>query len=361
MKTTKMVVILVLALGMSVEVTNADFTFGEPTNLGPTVNSSFDDDTSDISADGLELYFTSARPGGEGGYDIWVTKRPTTADDWGTPVNLGPTVNSSSSENSPSISTDGLTLYFGDWPSHRPGGYGSVDIWVTTRPTTADDWGTPVNLGTTVNSSASEGSPDISGDGLELYFTSNRPGGYGSLDIWVTTRATTEDGWGTPVNLGPTVNSSGLDHCSGISDDELTLFFAYDNIWDIFVTRRTTIEDDWGKPVNLGPTVNSSSSDDDANISADGSTLFFFSNRPGGYGSYDLWQSSITPIVDLNGDGIVDAADMCIMVDHWLTDEPLCDIGPMPWGDGVVDVQDLIVLAEHLFEEIPPVEVESAE
>jgi len=64
-----------------------------------------------------------------------------------------------------------------------------------------------------------------------------------------------------------------------------------------------------------------------------------------------MWQSTITPIVDLNSDGIVDSADMCIMVDHWGTNEPLCDIGPMPWGDGIVDVQDLIVLAEHLFEE----------
>ena len=48
------------------------------------------------------------------------------------------------------------------------------------------------------------------------------------------------------------------------------------------------------------------------------------------------------------------ALDMCIMVDYWGTDEPLCDIGPTPFGDGVVDVQDLIVLAEHLFEELPP-------
>ncbi len=61
---------------------------------------------------------------------------------------------------------------------------------------------------------------------------------------------------------------------------------------------------------------------------------------------------SIIPVVDLNGDGIVDSADMCIMVDHWGTDEPLCDIGPMPWGDGIVNVQDLIVLAEHLFEDV---------
>ena len=55
------------------------------------------------------------------------------------------------------------------------------------------------------------------------------------------------------------------------------------------------------------------------------------------------------PVVDFNGDGIVDSADVCIMVDNWGTDDSLCDIGPMPWGDGIVDVQDLIVLAEHLF------------
>jgi hypothetical protein len=85
--------------------------------------------------------------------------------------------------------------------------------------------------------------------------------------------------------------------------------------------------------------------------------FYFFSTRPGGLGGYgDIWQTEVHPVVDLNGDGIVDAADMVIVVDHWGTDNSLCDIGPMPWGDGIVDVQDLIVLAEHLFEEIPPVE-----
>ena len=63
--------------------------------------------------------------------------------------------------------------------------------------------------------------------------------------------------------------------------------------------------------------------------------------------------SQVLPIVNFNGDGIVDAADMCIMVDHWGTDYSLCDIGPMSWGDGIVDVEDLEVLAEHLFEEVP--------
>ena len=108
--------------------------------------------------------------------------------------------------------------------------------------------------------------------------------------------------------------------------------------------------------MNLGPEVNSSSSEGNPGISANGSTLYFASNRSGGSGGVDIWQAPILPIVDLNADGIVDSADLTIIVDHWGTDEPLCDIGPMPWGDGIVDVQDLIVLAEHLFEEIPPVE-----
>jgi len=76
-------------------------------------------------------------------------------------------------------------------------------------------------------------------------------------------------------------------------------------------------------------------------VSADGSMFYA-----------GMSQVPILPIVDFNGDVIVDSADMCIMVDHWGEDYSLCDIGPMPWGDGIVDVQDLIVLAEHLFEEI---------
>jgi hypothetical protein len=83
--------------------------------------------------------------------------------------------------------------------------------------------------------------------------------------------------------------------------------------------------------------------------------LYFCSERPGGLGGPygDIYQAPIIPIVDFNGDCIVDAEDMCIMVDHWGEDYSLCDIGPMPWGDGVVDVEDLVVLAEHLFETIP--------
>jgi hypothetical protein len=91
-------------------------------------------------------------------------------------------------------------------------------------------------------------------------------------------------------------------------------------------------------------------------MSADGQWLYFHSERPGGQGDLDIWRASIVPIVDFNGDGIVDADDLRILIDCWGTEEPLCDIGPTPFGDGIVDVQDLIVLAEHLFEETSPVE-----
>ena len=90
-------------------------------------------------------------------------------------------------------------------------------------------------------------------------------------------------------------------------------------------------------------------------LTSDGSTLYFSSTRAGGFGGDwgDIYQAPIIPIVDFNGDRIVDASDMCIMVDHWGENYPLCDIGPTPMGDGIVDVEDLKVLAEHLFEILP--------
>ncbi|MDT8303618.1 MAG: hypothetical protein RQ760_19210 [Sedimentisphaerales bacterium] len=122
------------------------------------------------------------------------------------------------------------------------------------------------------------------------------------------------------------------------------------------MTKRKSTQEPWDQVINLGPIVNTSLDDSMGGISPDMRKLYFHSNRSGGFGSYDLWEAQIIPVVDLNDDGIVDSADICIIVDNWGTDEPLCDIGSAPWGDGIVDVQDLIVLVEHLFEEVPPVE-----
>jgi len=355
--------VLILTLIPVVEVARADYIFGEPTNLGPTVNTSSGEGGGgglSISADGLSLYFDSNRSGGHGGADLWVTTRATTNDDWIAPVNLDSVVNSSSQDNSPSISADGLSLYFSSNRSGAVGGSGwsAMDLWVATRETIAHDWETPSNLGPVVNSSDADYMSYISVDGLSLYFSSARPDGLGKRDLWMTTRATTNDDWSEPVNLGPTINTPYNERRMWISSDGLMLLFQSDRprgtgYAEIYMTTRATTNDDWTEPVKLGPPVNKTS-DISPIVSTNGCTLYFSSyNRDGGYGVWDLWQAPITPIVDLNNDGIVDAADMCIMIDHWGTDQPLCDIGPMPWGDGIVDVQDLIVLAEHLFEEIP--------
>ena len=350
----KISLLFILTLCLAVKIANADYIFGKPTNLGPTVNTSSDEGGwigLSISADGLSIFFDSSRPGGRGSSDLWLTTRKSTDDDWSEPVNLGQEVNSSASDTGPFISADGLSLYFS---SKRPGGSGNWDIWVARRVTINDEWGTPVNLGPIVNASDGDYMSSISADGLSLYFSSQRSGGSGKRDLWTTTRATTNDDWSEPVNLGPTVNSSSNERNLCISSDDLTLFFQSDRpggygYVDIWMTTRATISNDWSEPVNLGPVVNSLSSDISPSISADGRTLYFSaSERPGGYGSWDLWQVSIEPVVDLNSDGFVNGADLSIIADHWGTDDSLCDIGPMPWGDGIVDVQDLIVIAEYL-------------
>ena len=353
--------ILTLILNLVIKEVKADFTFGEPMNLGPAINSDSVDVLPTITADGLECYFTSSRLGGHGGLDLWVTERVTTEDSWSHSKNVDAPINSASDDGAPTISKDGLSLYFS---SNRAGGHGNFDLYVATRPSRSDAWSTPVNLGQTVNTSADQWASSLSADGLELYFCDwhvYMPNGYGNGDIWVSTRASISDAWNPPVNLGPIVNSAYFDAGMDVSDDGLRLFFGCDRTGgygyqDIWVATRASMSDSWEPPVNLGPPVNSNGYDATPRLTPDGSTMYFGSTRGGGYGDWDLWQVPIRPIVDLNSDGVVDATDMCIIVDHWGEDYSLCDIGPMPWGDGVVDVEDLKVLAEYLFEIYPSAE-----
>jgi len=341
----------------------ADFTFGEPVNLEtviPVIDPEYDL-IDCFSFDGLEMYIDSTRPGGHGDWDVWVLKRASIDDNWGPPENLGPVVNSEKENGYASISADGLTLYFS---SNRPGGYGNFDIYMTTRITREAPWGQPVNLGPKINKAVGDAAPWISADDLELYFESYRAGGRGSADIYVARRATPHDPWGEPTNLGPLVNSPYLEACPSLSPDGLVLFFT-DGFYprpegygsaDMWMTKRTSLSDPWQAPVNLGPEVNGPDVDNPPRISPDGRRIYFFSGVNEDPTTWNNYQVPIVPIVDFNNDGMVDAGDVCIMIDHWGENYPLCDIGPFAWGDGVVDVQDLIVLAEHLFEEIPPTE-----
>ena len=171
--------------------------FGVATPLPDAINrySAF---TPHLSPDGSMLLFGSTRPGGKGNEDIWVATRTSRAEPFGAPVNFddffaGSQVNSTYGEVAPSLSVDGLVLFVSEGDSGwRPGGRGGPDIWVSTRPSSGEPFGRPVNLnnfgfGSTVNTSGWEGyiflSRDWPAPGSKLYFSANRSGGF-SFDFW---------------------------------------------------------------------------------------------------------------------------------------------------------------------------------
>lgn len=153
--------------------------WGEPYNVGQPVNSEFWESQPAISPDGRTLYFISNRPGGFGGYDIW---KSTITDDakWGPAINLGPEINTPFDENTPFLHVDGKTLYFSSngWP-----GFGNKDIYFS-RLGNNDQWQRPVNIGYPINSFEDESGLIVSADGNLGLFSSNLKGGYGMQDIY---------------------------------------------------------------------------------------------------------------------------------------------------------------------------------
>ncbi len=273
----------------------ADPDFGAwsaPVNLGPVINSTFSDFGPQISRSGLSLYFSSDRPGGLGGADIWVAQRTSEEAPWGAPTNLGPTVNSSAFDFVPAFSRDGHRMFFN---STRAGGFGNVDIWVSFREDEDDDfgWQAPVNLGAAINTSFSEAGPSVLGDDDEeiLFFNSDRPGGLGGPDIYMSARQ--EDGsFGPPVNVAE-LNSAASDQRTAVRRDGREVFFFSNRAGslgpDLWTSTRESEEASWSTPVNLGPVVNSSFVEQQPALSRDARTLFFSSNRPGGFGQVDLY------------------------------------------------------------------------
>src|SRR5213592_5002014 len=160
--------------------------WSEPVNLGPVINSSALDANAGLSSDAHTLFFVSTRAGGLGNLDIWMSHRQCLSCDWEAPVNLGAPINSNAGEAAPTLSDDGRMLFFF---SARPGGIGLADIYVSHRVSTGADgdvWGPLVNLGPDVNTAAAEQGSyyvKVSGEpNASLYF--NRPGSNGILDVY---------------------------------------------------------------------------------------------------------------------------------------------------------------------------------
>jgi tetratricopeptide (TPR) repeat protein len=152
--------------------------WSKPFDLAPPINTPGWESQPSISADGRTLYFVSNRKGGYGGYDIW--KSTLTSNGWGEPENLGPNINTSFDEQSPFIHPDDSTLYFSSngWP-----GLGGKDLFVS-RLGKDGKWGKPVNLGYPINSSGDENGLSVTANGNFAFFSSNNLNGYGGYDIY---------------------------------------------------------------------------------------------------------------------------------------------------------------------------------
>jgi len=313
--------IVVVYLTASDPLAVKKFSDWSPPVLVPNVNSEFDDFGPAISGDGRSLYFTSNRPGGLGGSDIWVSRRDRVKDPWGTPDNLGPTINTNGTEGVPSFSRDKHWMFFN---SNRPGGSGGNDIWVSYRRNTHDDfaWGIPVNLGPNVNSPVfdagvsylaakeqddqdEEVEDNEDEDGVALiFFTSNRPpGGPTNFDLYIS-QQNSDGSFGVPTLLSE-LNSPCSEQRPSIRSDGLEIFFFSNRPAlggagcatnsDMWVATRDTLSQVWNTPENLGSIVNGESNDQQPYIASDNRTLYFASDRPGGHGFFDLYVTTRNP------------------------------------------------------------------
>jgi hypothetical protein len=271
-----------------------------PVNLGAPVNSSGDEQQVTITHSGLSLYFSSDRPGGFGNQDIWVSHRTGVQAPWGEPRNLGPNVNGPGQEVAPSFSPDDHWMFF---PSGgRPEGFGSLDIYMTYRADVADDfgWQPAIHLGPSVNSPANDADPfyfvDPTTGEATLYFVSNV---LGTFDIYESAQNADGSFRNAVLNKELSTAAYGDRHLT-IRSDGLELIFTSDRPGgmgglDLWVSTRNTTRDLWTEPVNLGSPVNSTFDDRGPGLSRDGLTLFFSSTRPGGSGNGDLWMTMRWP------------------------------------------------------------------
>ncbi|HEX3654768.1 MAG TPA: hypothetical protein VHV55_03125 [Pirellulales bacterium] len=262
-----------------------EYTWSEPENLGPKTNSEKQDSAPTVSADGLCLVFHAHRSGGG---DLFECRRKSLDEPWGSPAALT-TLNNSSYQNYPWLSADGLTLLFCGSKSPGPTkAQGGGDLYQTRRSTRDAPWGSPVNLGPNVNSASNDNHGRLSADGLTLYFDSDRrEQSQGGFDIWQSRRKTLDAPWEKAVNLGPTINTKAADGCPQPLADGKSLLFTrgYTSEMRLYLAERAS-----GSGYAVRP-IDSPVDEPSFWLLADGQTLLFASERPGGLGNWDLWMT----------------------------------------------------------------------
>lgn len=216
--------------------------------------------------------------------DIYVSTK--VDQEWSTPIGLGDQVNTDNHDACVGLSSDGTTLITYKTNEVYTGG----DLYYSELE--GVEWQKPVKFGDNINSAYLEPSASFTSDMNKLYFSSNRPGGFGDKDIYRVVRFPNGE-WSLPQNLGPEINTEYDDDAPFIHPDGRTLYFSSKGHntmgnYDIF---KSDLNEDgtWSKPENLGYPLNTTDDDIYFVLSADGRRGYFSSGRPGGYGGQDLY------------------------------------------------------------------------
>jgi len=245
-----------------------------------------------ISTDEKKIYFTRRR--NQADEDFYIATMDT-CDEWYTARNMGSPPNTPNQEAAQMISADGHYLFFMQCENRSANGWGQggCDLYMSY---TADSiWSVPQSFGATINTPSYEGMPCLSPDNRELYFVSDRPGGQGGLDIWVSRF---DNGlWQQPRNLGAGVNTPGDETAPFLHIDNNTLYFSSNGHTgfggaDLFMSQRVD-DSTWATPVNLGIPINSSADETGMCIGVDGHNLYFASDRDSVAGNFDIYRMKL--------------------------------------------------------------------
>lgn len=259
-----------------------------------------------ITADEQKIYFTRRMNNVD---EDFFYSTVDSCGGWFTGRNLGSPPNSLNQEAAQMISADGHYLFFMqcDQRSENGWGQGGCDLYMAYTPDSV--WSVPQNFGATINTPGYEGMPCLSPDNRELYFVSDRAGGYGGLDIWMSRF---ENGrWQAPRNLGPAINTPGNETAPFLHTDNLTLYFSSNGLpgmggTDFFMAKRLH-DSVWSKPVNLGYPINTSGDESSLCINITGNTVYFASDRDSTSGNFDIYQTRLpdrlrpVPVVAVRG------------------------------------------------------------
>ena len=263
---------------------NSTYRF-EPRNMGDSVNSKDLEYYPTITIDGKELIFT--RRVGNFNEDFYGTKL--TDGGWTRSRGLSGSINTTQNEGAQNISQDGQWLIFTG--CNFPEGYGSCDLYISYQSSNGA-WSSPENMGSQINSESWESAPSLSPDKRDLYFSSNRPEGYGGKDIYVTHLLPTGK-WSAPENMGPGINTAGDESCPFMHADNQSLYFTSNGHTgyggdDLFVTRKGP-KNAFGAVKNLGYPINTIENEGSMVVSADGKTAYYASDRNDSRGGLDLY------------------------------------------------------------------------